>query len=301
MSTTPSAPTAQPNPTPSPTFNIFGDSACTWDNTLYAEIGASNTLAVFVADNDRFTGAPQFVYQSGNASRVLPAELQSSADPSKMYIAWDIPETVEAGSTYELFAVALGMNGTISQRVTDSILFSSVNNCDYPYPAELDEDGDITEDGEDSQPQVEITPVSPGDLIRTEDSPAVFYVTENLTKRPFTEYSIYLTWGGDRELVIVTPETLPTLLTGEPMLPKGPAVIYFEGNPNPHYIDGANNPPREATVTNVMRDLLGSTWRPELHQILPAYLEGQITKGQDITRANLRHITIEWRDFVRPL
>lgn len=102
---------------------------------------------------------------------------------------------------------------------------------------ESSEDGiDVTEGigGEDVRTGVSpysgeievIDEVEPGMLIRGASYSAVYFVTDDMKRRPFTHHTIYFThYDNFDDVMVVTDATLPTLDLGLPMMPKSGSVL----------------------------------------------------------------------------
>jgi hypothetical protein len=78
----------------------------------------------------------------------------------------------------------------------------------------------------------DITPVSPGDYIKSPFFSTVYYVTEDLTRRPFLNEATYFTWQDSFDgIKAVTDATLTTMTLAGPILPKpGVRLVKIESD-----------------------------------------------------------------------
>ncbi|RMD51624.1 LamG domain-containing protein, partial [Candidatus Parcubacteria bacterium] len=86
----------------------------------------------------------------------------------------------------------------------------------------------------------EISEVGPGMFIKSPSYSTVYYVDENMQRRPFLNEQSYFTWADSwSELTTVTDATLPELTLGTPMLPKqGVVMVKIQSDNKVYAIEG---------------------------------------------------------------
>jgi len=110
-----------------------------------------------------------------------------------------------------------------------------------------------------------ISNVLPGELIRSEHYDSVYYVTSNLTRRPFWNSQSFFTWAGSwGDVVWVSDATLATLTLDAPMLPRaGVVLVKVASDPKVYAVegqaDGSSNL-RWVPTEEVAIALYGSAW-----------------------------------------
>jgi hypothetical protein len=93
--------------------------------------------------------------------------------------------------------------------------------------------------------QEEVTEVFPGDYIKSPYFPTVYYVTENMERRPFMDAQTYFTYESSFNAVkIVSDATLPLLNLAGPMLPK-PSTVLVKIQSDPKVYLVSTNPDSE--------------------------------------------------------
>ncbi|MFC1787723.1 carboxypeptidase regulatory-like domain-containing protein, partial [Patescibacteria group bacterium] len=183
--------------------------------------------------------------------------LSTNMDPDETY-AWTLPTATE-GNTVMLMVEAFdtgksdlardSLNFTVS-----SLSLEEVELYDTQEQEVFDEAHQITRDqlnrrvaaltqtraaspvtGETEQ----VSEVFPGQFITSYGFSSVYYVTENLTRRPFWDATSFFTWGDSWDDVVwVTDATLVTLGLDEPMLPKpGKVLVKIQSDPKVYAVE----------------------------------------------------------------
>lgn len=142
----------------------------------------------------------------------------------------------------------------------------------------------------------EISKVIAGELIRSEHYNSVYYVTSNLTRRPFWDSQSYFTWADSwNDVIWVTDATLATLSLDEPMLPKaGVVLVKVQSDPKVYGIEANEDgsfslrwvPTEEVAVT-----LYGASWADYVVDV-DATTMHWYDEGDDMTLADVVDRTI---------
>jgi hypothetical protein len=84
-----------------------------------------------------------------------------------------------------------------------------------------------------------ISTVSAGMFVRSYGYTSVYYVTEDMERRPFWDAQTFFTWAdGWNDVVWVTDATLSTMSLDAPMLPKaGTVLVKIQSNPKVYFVE----------------------------------------------------------------
>lgn len=146
-----------------------------------------------------------------------------------------------------------------------------------------EEEDDVTDDTEvpsedgDDDGISPVAGVTPGEVILSSSSTAVYYVTENYGRRVFINEAAYFSWFNSFDVVnYVSPETLSALPLEGTMLPKAETVLVkIQSSPTVYFIEDTDNNlvpelraiPDETTAAAVF----GSTWADYVIDIEPTF------------------------------
>ncbi|MFA6131371.1 MAG: fibronectin type III domain-containing protein [Patescibacteria group bacterium] len=115
--------------------------------------------------------------------------------------------------------------------------------------------------------QEDISEVFPGEYIKSPSFPTVYYVTDDLERRPFMDAQTYFTYENSFDMVkVVTDATLPLLNLAGPMLPK-PSTVLVKIQSDPKVYVVTRNPDNEyrpilrwLSSESLAIDLYGEQW-----------------------------------------
>src|SRR3989344_4122681 len=126
--------------------------------------------------------------------------------------------------------------------------------------------------------------LSAGDLVRSPNNDAVYYIAANGKKYVFPDRKTYFTWYTNFNAVqIVSVTTLD-------MYPDGGAVTYRPGtrlvktvDTNKTYAVEPGGMLRWITSEQMAMDLWGTNWNQRINDVIPGYFSSTYTVGADLT------------------
>lgn len=126
-----------------------------------------------------------------------------------------------------------------------------------------------------------------GDLITSYSYPAVYYIDEDGTRRPFVNEETFFTYFDSFEDVqIVTDATLAVFDLGMPMLPKsGVVLVKLQSDPRVYAVDSTEDGDaslRWVPSEEIAQELYGDTWS-EYVLDLPVFLFPRFVSGNHMT------------------
>jgi hypothetical protein len=132
----------------------------------------------------------------------------------------------------------------------------------------------------------DISVVTAGDFIKSPYFSTVYFVTDELTRRPFMDSQTFFTYADSfDEIVTVTDATLTTLKLGSVMLPNpGVVLVKIQSDPKTYAVDESNNL-RWITTEAVATSLYGSHWADYIIDIEPTFFT-KFGTGTSITGAS---------------
>jgi methionine-rich copper-binding protein CopC len=239
--------------------------ACDTDNAHSFTIDATNTAAYLVADNAYFAGASWVATSIESATNVKVA---LSEGATNVYVMLKSDTNATSG-TYTLvlndWAAACAQETTVPDESTNE---------------------DTTEEDSDTSEVTPVAGVSPGDVIVSSSSTAVYYVTENYTRRVFLNEQTFFTWYTSFDDVkTVSPDTLADLPLGPSMLPKAGTVLVKIQSDSKVYALEADG---EATNLRLIPDetwaktLFTANWADYVIDIEPTFFT-KFGMGEDVT------------------
>lgn len=138
-------------------------------------------------------------------------------------------------------------------------------------------DEEQVEEDQDEDVIVPVEGVSPGDVIHSSTSTAVYYVTETYGRRVFINEAAYFTWFDTFDIVKeVSPETLSALPLEGNMLPKAgvvlvkiqsDATVYFLGEGSEYLVPDL----REIRDEETAIALFGNAWADYVIDVEPTF------------------------------
>ena len=136
---------------------------------------------------------------------------------------------------------------------------------------------EVIEDVEDEDSVTPVAGVSPGDVISSSTSTAVYYVTETYGRRVFINEAAYFTWFESFDAVIeVSADTLAALPLEGSMLPKaGVVLVKIQSIADVFYLDAGSDDLvpalRLISDENMAISLFGSYWADYVIDIEPTF------------------------------
>jgi hypothetical protein len=126
-----------------------------------------------------------------------------------------------------------------------------------------------------------------GDLITSYSYPAVYYIAEDGTRRPFINEETYFTYFDSfEEIQIVTDATLSVFNLGAPMLPKsGVVLVKLQSDPKVYAVDATEDGDsalRWVPSEEIAKELYGDAWAQYVVD-LPVFLFPRFISGEDMT------------------
>ncbi len=231
---------------------------CTADNSQSFAVTGTNIDAYLVSADQYFGDA---VWQSQNieGSGTIEATFDDSDTWAYLVLKSDAG-TVGSTYSFELDDWSQTCSVTAEDEVADEVVV---------------EDSPVTETEEGSV--IVVDGVSPGDVIHSSSSSAVYYVTETYGRRVFINEQTYFTWFASFDVVMeVEADTLAALPIEGNMLPKAgivlvkiqsSAVVYFLGTGTDSLVPELREVPDEATANT----LFGSYWANYVIDIEPTF------------------------------
>ncbi len=211
-------------------------------------------------------------YTQNGSETIIDTKLDDDADYD-----WTIPSSLIGDITL----TAKGYDSGRAQLASDSVSLD-IEEEGTDESIESDEQLEIERDDEDRRvaPSSGVFGVSPfdggaemisevtaGQYIRGYNYDTVYYVTDDLTRRPFWDATTFMTWGNSWDDVIwVSDATLSTLPMSDPMLSRpGVVLIKIQSDPNVYWIEAGASEFETATLRWIPSEelairLAGSNW-----------------------------------------
>ena len=130
-----------------------------------------------------------------------------------------------------------------------------------------------------------ISAIAPGQFVTSKSLPSVYFITENMTRRPFFDAQAYFTYSNSFDDIIwVTDATLPTMTLDGPMLPKaGVVLVKIQSDNRVFAVEDVNGvyTLRWITSEDIATAVYGSNWADYVIDIAPTLI-GQYAVGADI-------------------
>jgi len=135
----------------------------------------------------------------------------------------------------------------------------------------------------------DISQVEAGQFIRSPSFTTVYYVTGDMTRRPFWDGTAFFTWADSWDDVTwVTDATMQTLPSGDPMLPKpGVVTVKVQSVPNVYWVEtnlDGEFELRWITTEEVAIGMMGEAWADYVIDVEPT-LFGWYETGDDLETA----------------
>jgi hypothetical protein len=138
--------------------------------------------------------------------------------------------------------------------------------------------------------QANIDGVVAGSFIKTSGSPTIYYVDEDMSRRPFFDAQTYFTYEDDFDAVTeVSSNTLAKFSIGAPMMPKpGVVLVKIQSVAKVYMVEEAADGSYELrwiTSEEVAEDMFGSQWSSYVLDV-DATLFTRYEMGDDVTDAD---------------
>ena len=149
-----------------------------------------------------------------------------------------------------------GDDVTVRIDVTDLVDVLDSDTCDPFTIASVDSEEEMIDEEEpvaEDSGELGISPVTgeieaisvveAGDLIKSPSFSTVYYISDDLERRPFIDATTYFTWADSfSDVIEVTDATLPTLTLGPPMLPQpGVVLVKIESDPKVYAVEASED------------------------------------------------------------
>lgn len=197
---------------------INGGAACTDSKRVTVTVEYSESTYFEISPDNDFENEDFALIQEG--SMFTPPK---HGDDGKAIRFFEIPWTLQGGDgQHQVYVRLRSSSVNVSGVYSDSILLQT-SGCGGAEPIEPPEDLDLY----------------PGLYIKGESFPAVYYLDENLRRRPFINETVYFTHKPDFEGIrVISDELLSTIPLGQPMLPKeGRTLVKVQDDPRVYYVD----------------------------------------------------------------
>ena len=237
----------------------YAGPVCSADNTHSFSVTGSN-IDAYLASTDIYFADAEWQTQSIEGSATIDVTVEDA--DTTVYLALK-SDTGTVGSIYsfELDDWSAACNSNEEEVVVE-------DNEDEELPVdEADEEDEI----------VVVAGVSPGDIIHSSSSTAVYYVTETYGRRVFINEATFFSWYDSFDVVQeVSAATLSALPLQGNMLPKAgivlvkiqsSPVVYFLGEGSEYLVPDLREIRDEATAIS----LFGSTWAELVIDIEPTF------------------------------
>ncbi len=318
-------------------FNVRGDE-CTWDRNIILEVGGRNVAMVVVSDNPEFEGASWMPFATNTTIRTMGGPMP----------VMEIRERLPAAyGKYTYYALVKSVTGNQSRTMIDSITLTSRRDCEYPsrhrvpyfgksdadiaaYQDAIDNAMDLEEeaiynkklqDEANEASLVYVQGVKEGDLVKTSDDSALYYVakiaeptetTTGLTRHAFPNEQVFSTWYSKDDMKraqVVSERTMDRIPLKGPMPPKPNSTLVKFENDKTIYLPAINinakpnTTPynialRPITTDGLTEELFGREYKTMI-LTLPESLKSQMTLGNAITKfeasiAKLKNTLRRW-------
>ena len=142
----------------------------------------------------------------------------------------------------------------------------------------------------DAYPEREIDGIVSGDFIKVAGSTTIYYVDEDMSRRPFFDAQTYFTYEDDFDAVTeVSSNTLAKFSIGAPMMPKpGVVLVKIQSVAKVYMVEEAADGSYELrwiTSEEVAEDMFGSQWSSYVLDV-DATLFTRYEMGDDVTDAD---------------
>ncbi|MFZ2682302.1 MAG: Ig-like domain-containing protein [Patescibacteria group bacterium] len=234
----------------------YAGPVCSATNTHSFSITGSNIDAHLVSGDMYFADA---TWESNNIEGSATIEAAFAANATTAYLA------LKSDS------------GAVSN--THSFSLSSwASACASSTDDETPTDDSETDDNDSSEDEiVPVAGVSPGDVIHSSSSTAVYYVTPTYGRRVFINEATYFTWFHSFDVVKeVSTSTLAALPLEGNMLPKaGVVLVKIQSSPVVYFLDDSNTylvpALREIRDEATAITLFGSAWADYVIDVEPTF------------------------------
>jgi hypothetical protein len=278
--------------------------------------GLANPLVFSVASQDSDSVAAEET--SGSVSILSPEADDSLDADSAVEISWSsdaegasyatLSYSEDGGSTWEIIASNTLNDGsymwTVPHLQSDEVMVK-IALTDLAEELASDTSGAFTvwyydednsddwedEDGNpDAYPEREIDGIVSGDFIKVAGSTTIYYVDEDMSRRPFFDAQTYFTYEDDFDAVTeVSSNTLAKFSIGAPMMPKpGVVLVKIQSVAKVYMVEEAADGSYELrwiTSEEVAEDMFGSQWSSYVLDV-DATLFTRYEMGDDVTDAD---------------
>lgn len=147
----------------------------------------------------------------------------------------------------------------------------------------------VDEDVIDEEEVTEIDGVMAGDYIKVSGGSTIYFVDEDMTRRPFFDEQTYFTYEDDFDAVIeVSDETLAEFVMGAPMMPKaGVVLVKIQSVAKVYLVEEAADGSYELrwiTSEDIAEEMFGASWSSYVVDV-DVTLFSRYEEGEDVEDA----------------
>ena len=174
-----------------------------------------------------------------------------------------------------------------SRNESRSSVYELTADADWSALCSEDEPEEEVDEEEEQDVEEEVEPVATaGSFVRGTSSAAVYYIDQNLARRPFVDSQTFFTWQSSFENVItLSDKDLATLDLGAPMLPKaGVVLVKVQSVDKVYWLEsGANGSTKLRWITSEEDaiSLFGTKWADYVIDV-PSTMFTKFAKGTNV-------------------
>lgn len=157
------------------------------------------------------------------------------------------------------------------------------------YADDAEDESGAEDEVTDEEIPEEIDGIMAGDYIKLEDSSTIYYIDENMMRRPFYDAQTFFTYEDDFDAVVeVSADTMAEFTIGAPMLPNaGVVLVKIQSVAAVYMVEEAADGSYELrwiTSEDVAEEMFGSNWNAYIVDV-DATLFTRYEVGDDVDEA----------------
>lgn len=221
---------------------------------------------------------------------ISPDDNFDDEDFERIAVAYDYPEGKMGSNRKEIFYATFDWTleeGDGLKEVFIRLRSSSLNVSGIYSDSIVLQSSGCGDTGETQSP--EELDLYPGMFIKGESFSAIYYIDENLQRRPFINETVYFTHKSDFEGIrVITDDVLSTVPLGTPMLPKaGTVLVKFTDDPRVYYVDpNFDGQFRWLVNESIAISNFGTDWQEYLIDIPPTLFPHIVFDGSIVSDEN---------------
>ncbi len=213
-------------------------------------------------------GSAQYVslsYTENGVTKMIATNTKNDGE-----FTWNVPSTIGADS----ITITASLTDLASTLATDSATFTVVTDEDMP-------------DEEEVVGESPVSGIEPGDVVKSRNSSAVYYITNDFGRRVFLDAKTYFTWHSTFDHVVtLNDEDLAKFPLEGSMLPKaGVVLVKIQSVPYVYALtegqDGITPVLRHILTENIAKAMYGNDWADYVIDIEPTFFN-RFGQGEDI-------------------